>query len=495
MNRPRPPEIQRLFDRPPPHSIEAEMALLGSMIVDPKVIPDMAERVDPAAFYREAHATVYDAIRAVHAQSGTFDLVQLLAALEASGRLADVGGVDYLARLADAVPSAASAPHYAKIVAERHSLRKLVEAAGQAIYDAYNGIELGAPVESVLSKASGAIAEAVSGNSVSDLVSYADAAKRVVDAIYEGKPSVFVTGFTPFDHMFAGIPQSGITYIAGVRGSGKSTLALQLAYGIASQGHPFAVFSFEVDAEGSARNLLGADAMAPLNAMARRGERFHAPSAERRTQDALSRAADVPLYFIDGILNIQQIEAKMAVLSAKGFKGAVIDYIQNVPVAGKIENDTAKLALVCNTLQHIQVRHKLCIIALSQMTLASSREDREPRLSDMVGTGKAADTASMAMAVYSPAALEGRTREDTDETWGAKCREAWIKVVKSKTSELGILPVRFEGAINRFFARDEEVNTGGDRGNPLVQPQQKELDIMKVPVSKIVETVDEEVPF
>ncbi len=136
-------DLQRLFDRLPPHSLEAEMAVLGSMIIEPAVIDDVVELIPSGdAFYSESHAVIFDTLRQLHDRTQAGDLVQLTEALKSKGALDDVNGVEYLVRLAEQTPSAASAVHYARIVRDKSQLRSLIDAAGSILYDAYHAGDL-----------------------------------------------------------------------------------------------------------------------------------------------------------------------------------------------------------------------------------------------------------------------------------------------------------------------------------------------------------------
>jgi len=494
--------LKSLLDRPPPHSLESEMALLGSMILDAKVIPDVAATLPANAFYREAHAAIYEAITGVHRETGTVDLVQLVATLEGSGKLADVGGGDYLLRLAQTTPSSASAPYYAKVVADRYARRRLFESASAILASAHDEPD----TQAALASAASAIASVVADGSRSELAEYGDAAAEVLALIEQGMPSVYATGLGSFDSTFAGIPQDGLTYIMGVPSSGKSSLAMQFAYGIAYAGVPTVVFSFEVGKVGAARNLLASDSMVPLNRMSQRGEKFYDKKAEQRVRDAAERAAKMPLRFVEQMMTVEEIDAQMGVLVAKGYRCCVVDYIQNVPASNKQENEAAHISHVCSTLQRMHVKHKICVIAVTQMTLSSLRDDRTPRMSDAIGSSKIVQTSSMTIAVHRPSVYKGREADESDQAWRERAAECYLHVLKSKVSSPGVLPVRFEGQWTRFFNHGETIYN-----KPLIAPppindpmvthsfRTKEvpvLSLVRPPVTPTPQPVDdEEVPF
>src|SRR5262249_40667395 len=137
-------QIGKLFERLPPHSLESEMSLLGSLILDHRVAADVIGIVSGKDdFFSEAHGAIYAALIELADRHNSGDLVQLNEILKDRGVLEQVGGPDYLVELAHSVPSAASAPHYARIVAERARLRRLIDAAGQIMWDAFHHGEHG----------------------------------------------------------------------------------------------------------------------------------------------------------------------------------------------------------------------------------------------------------------------------------------------------------------------------------------------------------------
>jgi replicative DNA helicase len=473
---------------PTPHSAESEMALLGAMILDKKVIPDVVAMVPADAFYREANRAVYDAIRDVHDETGTVDLVQVLAYLEAAGCLPDVGGADYLGRLAEATPSAASFTHYAKIVLDRWKLRRLANAAAQAIHLTQSGDS-----ESALAKSAALMAEVFADAvATDDLADYADTALEVFTELELGKPTVWQTGFTAYDNLIGGLPQNGLVYVMGEPGSGKSSLACQLAYGVASLNQiPATVFSFEVGAKSAARNLLAADSMVPLNKMAQRGETFKSDDARKRVIEAMGRAKGVPLRFAEKNLSIDAMEARISALAAKGHKLFVVDYIQNIPSDNPKETEASHIASICRRLQILKVRHHIGIIAVCQMTKAATAEQRFPRKSDAYGSAAIDQTSDMTIAVHRPGLRIEQTPDLSPAEWSNIQSEAYLCILKSKVTAIGNTRVHFEGSVTRFFNHGETIYAKPlvDGVSPVVLPPPE-------PTPEYTpEPFDEEIPF
>jgi len=147
-------DLSRLFDKLPPHAIEAEAALLGSMIIDWQVIGDVLQIVKgPEDFYKQAHAAIYQVLVDLYDKQQSLDMVKLRQRLADLGQLEDVGGLPYLLELASSVPSAASAAGYAQIVRDKAILRRLIETAGKIMHEAYNSAESAQSVREAAEKA------------------------------------------------------------------------------------------------------------------------------------------------------------------------------------------------------------------------------------------------------------------------------------------------------------------------------------------------------
>lgn len=217
----------RLFDRTPPHAIEAERSLLGSILLDPGVLNDVVEIVPtPDSFYKEAHGTIYKALVDTFDAHQSGDLVQLTETLRARGVLDRVGGTGYLMELAEAVPSAASAPYYARLIADSARLRKLIDAAGEILHDAYTGSD-GTPdgAKRVIDLAEKKIFDIASEDINAEPESLKELLIAEMQRIDEadGKPiSGVATGFPDLDEMMSGLQPEELTILAARPSMGKA---------------------------------------------------------------------------------------------------------------------------------------------------------------------------------------------------------------------------------------------------------------------------------
>ena len=237
--------IQSLFDREPPKSLEAEMSLLGSMILDPSVIGDIIGLIQgPTDFFKESHAHIYKVLVEVYDAHNSGDLVQISTVLQERGVLDQVGGGDYLVELANAVPSAANARHYAKIVGDKAKLRRLIDTAGKIIYEAFHAGDQGPDgARVVIDSAEASVFEIAQERSVSEaqrLGDLLDAEMRRIEAAdFDGTGYTGVsTGYGELDEILCGLQPGELIIIAARPSMGKTALALNLAEQIAIGGAP-----------------------------------------------------------------------------------------------------------------------------------------------------------------------------------------------------------------------------------------------------------------
>ncbi|MBX3377857.1 MAG: replicative DNA helicase [Phycisphaeraceae bacterium] len=227
-NRPGPnaESFAKLYERPLPYSLEAEMALLGSMLLDPRVLSDVMSIVTGADdFYSEAHAAIFQAVHDVYDKIPDADLVPILDTLRDRGKLELVGGGEYLAKLANETPSAAGAVRYAKTVADKARLRRLIEAADRMIYDALNAGEFGVEgAGEIIDAAESAVFEIAQENQRSDPQALADLLARELERIQAAEGvgiSGVATGFLDLDKLLSGMQNGEMIILAARPSMGK----------------------------------------------------------------------------------------------------------------------------------------------------------------------------------------------------------------------------------------------------------------------------------
>lgn len=395
----------RLFDRTPPHAMEAERSLLGSILLDPQVLNDVVEIVpSPESFYKESHGTIYKALVDTFDAHQSGDLVQLTETLRARGVLDRVGGTGYLMELAEAVPSAASAPYYARLIADAARLRKLIDAAGEILHDAYTGAD-GTPdgAKRVIDLAEKRIFDIASEDINAEPESLKELLHAEMQRIDEadGRPIMGVpTGFPDLDQMTSGLQPEELIILAARPSMGKTAIALNLAEQIAFGGvtpweprrHakpvPVGIFSLEMSRGALVQRLLSA--RSGVDSAKLRNGMVNAEEYERLRQ-ASAELAEAPMIIDDTPgMTVLTLRAKARRMKQRhGIGCIVIDYLQllSSPTAAR-ESRQVEVSEISRSIKALARELKLPVICLAQLNRgAEQREGNRPRMSDLRESG------------------------------------------------------------------------------------------------------------
>ncbi len=512
--RPRPEPLGKLFDRLPPHSIEAEMSLLGSMILDPQVIADILPHVSkPEDFYNEPHGAIFKAVVDVYDKYHSGDLVQIAEILKDVGTLDAIGGPDYLVKLAEAVPSSVNAPHYARIVGEKAKLRRLISAAGQILYDAYHTGELGPDgAREVLDKAEAAVFEIAQERTAAEPERLADLLQLEIDRIEssEGKGlSGVPTGYIDLDGLLHGLQPGELTIIAARPSMGKTALALnlaeQIAMGGASPGMPaigapagVAFFSLEMSRGAVTQRLLSARSGVG-------GEKFRGgqeiTSAEwQALLGACDALRDAPVYIDDTPgLTVLNLRARARRLVAQhSCKCIMIDYLQLLTAPGSArESRQVEVSAISRGVKALARELKVPVICLSQLNRATEqREGNRPRMSDLRESGSIEQDADVVILLHREDYYHrgepawDPNSPDFDHENQEKIGTAELIIAKQRNGPTGTVRLTWDSNITRFRshsdaqppanyqAQQQRANTsnfGGGSGRTNAPPTHSEL--------------------
>jgi len=461
-----PRDMQKLFDRLPPHSPEAEMSLLGSMILDPKVISEVIGVVrSPDEFYVEAHAHIFDALVKTYDTHRSGDLVQLTQALRDRGVLDDIGGPDYLLQLGEAVPTAVSAPHYARIVREKFQLRRLIEAAGQILYDAYHSgdPEAGAARE-VLDRAEQAIfkiADNAVGMDIATLEVLLQEALDFLDANFQHGRTLtgLSTGFYDLDQMTNGLQAGEMAIVAARPSMGKTAFALNLAEQVAFGGSPHAdegprtpvgFFSMEMSKQAVAQRLLCAHSGVDSHKM-RRNLLSHEDF--RRLAESCGKLSEAPIFIDDSPgLTVMLLRAKARRMVAQhGVKCIFIDYMQLMSAPGAArESRQAEVSAISRGLKALARELNVPIVCLAQLNRgAEQREGHRPRMADLRESGSIEQDADVIMLLHRESYYHQH-----DPDWMAenedRVNESEIIIAKQRNGPTGTVNLKWNAMITRF---------------------------------------------
>lgn len=390
------------LERLPPQNIEAEQSVLGAILIDREALARVLEILEPSHFYREAHQRIYAAAVELFERGEAVDTITLSEALRQQGLLERVGGLTYLTSLANAVPTAANAEHYARIVEEKALLRRLLAAATEIARRAYEGQE---SAEELIDQAEQLIFSIAQDRRRQ---SYAAIRDILVDTfehierlyLHQGETIGVPTGFRDLDNLLSGLHPSELVILAARPSQGKTTLAMNIVAHAAMSGYPVGVFSLEMSRDQLAMRLLAAEAR--LNQQRLRTGMLAEDDWPRLT-DAIGRLSELPVYIDDTPnLSIMEVRARARRMKAEHNIGLlVLDYLQLMHTRGRAESRQQEISEISRSLKALARELKVPVLALSQLSRAvEQRQDRRPQLSDLRESGAIEQDADVVLFIY-----------------------------------------------------------------------------------------------
>jgi len=388
----------------PPQSIEAEMAALGSVMIEPHAANTLFELLDETCFYKDAHRRIFMAARNLYSHSEPIDLLTLSAELEKSKELDKVGGHYYLTELVERIPSAANIEQYCRIVLNRALLRKLIEISGEIQQDCYEGGEDAYDVIDVAEKKIFSLSERSKRRAFEHLRPILFETMNLIDHYNSRADGVIgvPTGFKDLDRLLSGLQNSELIILAARPSMGKTALALNMARSAASYGVPVGIFSLEMASPQIAMRLLCSEARVDAH-LVRIGK---LPQDQMsKLMNALGTLEKAPIYIDDSpAMNIMEIRSKARRLKIEYNIGLlVVDYLQPVHGVGRVESRQIEIAQISQSLKALAKELDIPVLALSQLSRAvEARGERKPMLSDLRESGAIEQDADVVMFIYRP---------------------------------------------------------------------------------------------
>ncbi|MBT8369730.1 MAG: replicative DNA helicase, partial [Deltaproteobacteria bacterium] len=384
------PKNNMLLDKLPPQNIEAEASLLSAILIDNRILDDVADVLMFRDFYRSAHQTIFGAMIELSEKKEPIDLVTIVNILKDRAELETVGGAIYLAKLIDEVPFAVNAGHYAKIIHDKAILRRLIEKGYAIIKNCFDDQE---NVDEVIDHAESCIFEISekkiqpSFSEVSDLLMDGFDTLRACEN-NKGIPTGVPTGFKQLDKLTSGFQKSDLIILAARPSMGKTAFALNIARNAAVESNiPVAFFSLEMAKEQLVMRLLFSEAR--LNATRIRDGFITKQDWETLTQAGCT-LHEAPIYIDDSAENSSlSIRAKTRRLKMeKGVGLVVIDYLQLMKVTQPNERRDLDISEISRSLKSLAKELQIPVVALSQLNRQlEKRDDKRPRLSDLRESG------------------------------------------------------------------------------------------------------------
>ncbi len=380
-------EVRRVRpQRIPPQNLEAEESVLGAMMLSADAIANVIDVVKADEFYRRANASIFEALLQLYARGEPVDAITAVEELKRRGQLQEVGGALRIQELVEAVPSPASAVHYAKIVSELALLRRLILAAADVMEIAYAVPEN--PREAA-ELAEGRIYAASRHEDETSLVALQPVISSAIDEIEhiqqrESALAGLATGFRDIDELLSGMQDSNFIIIAARPGAGKSALAVNIARNVSvSERKTVALFSLEMSRWELGMRLLCSEAGVPM-AKVRAGKIGGADFSA--FADAADTLHDAPLYIVDsGEVTILDIRAKARRLrSREDLALIVVDYLQLMSHHRRVDNRQQEIAEISRSLKLLAKELQIPVVALSQLNRdPERREGAKPQLSNL----------------------------------------------------------------------------------------------------------------
>ena len=429
----------------PPHDVEAEQAVIGSMLTDKEAVASSIETLKEEDFYREDNKIIYSAMLNLYNRAEPIDLITVKSELETMGKFEQVGGFEYLAELPEKVPTTANATKYIKIVEEKSVLRNLIKTANEIIDLGYDPTE---DVEDIMEGAEKKIFNIMQDKNQKG---YSPIKDILVDSftqleeLYNRKQHItgVPTGFSDLDYRTAGLHGSELILVAARPAMGKSAFALNIATNAALRGNtPVAIFSLEMSKEQLVNRILCSEAMVDSNKV-RTGKLEDEDWG--KLAEAIGPLSETGIYIDDtpGI-SVMEIRAKCRKLKLEKNIGlVVIDYLQLVQGSNKRNSSREQeISEISRSLKILAKELNVPVIALSQLSRAvEQRPDHRPMLSDLRESGAIEQDADIVMFLY---------RDDYYNEDSEKKNVAEVIIAKHRGGSTGTVDLGWLGSYTKF---------------------------------------------
>mgnify|MGYP004507258155 CR=1 FL=1 len=429
----------------PPHDLEAEQAILGSMLTDKDAVISAIEVLREEDFYREDNKAIYEAIFNLYNRAEPVDIITVKSELESMGKFEQVGGLEYLAELPEKVPTTANAMKYIKIVEEKSTLRRLIRTANEIIDLGYDQTE---DVEDIMEGAEKKIFNIMQEKNqkgYSPLKDVLVESFTQLEELYNKKQHItgVPTGFAELDYKTAGLHGSELILIAARPAMGKTAFALNIATNAAVRANvPVAVFSLEMSKEQLVNRILCSEAMVDSNKV-RTGKLEEDDWV--KLAGAIGPLSEAEIYIDDtpGI-NVTEIRAKCRKLKLeKNIGMVVIDYLQLVQGSNKRNGSREQeISEISRSLKILAKELNVPVIALSQLSRAAEqRPDHRPMLSDLRESGAIEQDADIVTFLY---------RDDYYNKDSEKKDIAEVIIAKHRGGSTGTVELLWLGSYTKF---------------------------------------------
>ena len=434
--------------RIPPQSLEAERALLGSIMLRPEVMYDIMDIVQKPMFYSEKHRMLWNNMTELHSKNTPIDLLSLSNKLKEKNELEMIGGMSYLTEVVNSVPSSTNAVYYAQIVQKKYMMRQLIEASEHI---GNLGFDESGDLEEVLDKAEKKIFEVTNYTGGGKFVHLKDTLVEAWDRIEnlhntQGQLRGVPSGFKGLDNKLAGFQKSDLIILAARPSVGKTSLALDIARKAATlHNTPVGIFSLEMSSQQLVDRMLAAESQVDAWKL-RTGHKLSLEHDFAPLREAMERLDKAPIYIDDtpgnNILKMRSVARRLK--SEKGLGLIIVDYLQlMIPTTSRnSDNVVQQVTEISHSLKNLARELEVPVIALSQLSRAVEQRGGEPRLSDLRDSGSIEQDADVVLFIH----REDRFNEDKSIAMKAK-----IIIAKHRNGATGEIHMAFDGDKTTFM--------------------------------------------
>ena len=397
-----------------PHDLEAEEAVVGSILIDGESFLQVAPLVKPDDFYREKNQICFSACVALFQRDEAIDQVTLARELSRTDQLEAVGGMAYLSHLVSITPTSANAPYYAEAVSRTSIMRRLIDAASKISAIGYEDTD---DVETTLRQAEDTLFQVRSGRTERGFI----ALRQIYDQYLEDRAADLeplapgagpvMAGYNDLDELLGGMQQSDMIVLGARPALGKSTLAVNISLNAARNGSAVGIFSLEMSREQLALRILSSDAEVDSHRL-RLG--LYTDAEEQRIIDSIGQLSELPVYIDDSpFQGIVEMRSKARRLSLEhGLDLLIVDYLQLVQGRGRGDNRVQEISEVSRSIKGMARDLRVPVITCSQLSrVVENRPGHRPQLSDLRDSGSIEQDSDVVMFIH---------RDDvyyTEEEW------------------------------------------------------------------------------
>ncbi len=436
--------------RIPPQSIDAEKAVLGSIMLRPSAIHEINDIINAESFYVAKHADIYKIMTELSSKGDPIDLISVSHKLKEKGMLDSIGGNTYLTELTNAVPASTNIKYYADIVAQKHLLRKIID-AGSDITELGFAEEVENVFE-VLDQAEKRMMGINGNTSGHAFISLKDSLPEAWDRLEKlhetkGELRGVPTGFRDLDQYLSGLQKSDLIILAARPSMGKTTFALDIARQAAlNHGTPTVIFSLEMSTQQLVDRMIAAQSR--VNAWNLRTGNLSSENEFAKIRDSLDSLSKAPI-FVDDLAGNSIVRMRSVcrrVRAEHGIGLIIVDYLQLMSTSKNYDNMVNQVTEISRSLKALAKEFDVPVIALSQLSRAVESRGGRPRLSDLRDSGSIEQDADVVMFIH---------REDKGKDESEKTNIAEILIEKHRNGPVGKIDLYFDEKTTSFLSIDK----------------------------------------